>query len=59
MNRGIHLRMAAALSNDWGPLLNCYRRGAHSVKIVRSTYQIRARRVQDTKPTERGFEHPS
>ena len=22
MNRGIHLRMAAALSNDWGPLLS-------------------------------------
>ena len=21
MNRGIHLRIAAALSNDWGPLL--------------------------------------
>ena len=27
MNRGIHLRMAAALSNDWGPLLlGCRRR---------------------------------
>ncbi len=41
MNRGIHLKLAAALSNDWGPLLRDIDRAVLKKLISASVKQMR------------------